>query len=420
MIPTANIKKYKKQFLHSIIKPHNNSTLVELNPSMKRIIHNTYLIMSTSYFDEDWYNRSIKYTQSLSIEDKFTIKTYTRSGAVVVNKYITKNTIQRSYSYAVQLLKYFDMMNTNLFTDTYDLTEEGFALVEELDKKCSNNIIHNIIQAYINDIQRIINEGPRNQETMILYRGVKTDYIDVSSNIDLVGVCSASYSIDVANTFKEKCIYEMVLLKNTPCIAVAAITQFPKEKEILINIDNLHANVKNMMYKYPIDTSRLGIEPDTNNTIFSEWNYLFNKITNPSYSDGYNENNVYTNGDEMRNSYLKEKVKRIIVMNDNNDTDSIMYDTNNTNNNDNNNDNNSNTDDIYNAYTYDPEHAITITKIGGHKNTARNRRRKTQYELDNPYFLDKFGGPLPCKKPSRPIPGKVLELAKEFLENDSE
>ena len=409
-----NVEKYKKQFLHSIIKPHNNSTLVELNPFMKKIIHNTFVIMSTSYFDEKWYNTSIQYTMELPIEDKFTLKTYTRSGAVVVNKFMVHNQIQRSYAYAAQLFQYFDEMNPEYFTDTFDLSEEGMRVANKLDDECNNDILHNIILNYITDIQRIINNGPRNPNTLILYRGVKKDYLDTSSNLIMNGLCSASYSVDIANTFKEKCLYELVLLKDTPCIAVSGITKFPKEKEILINLDKLHANVKQQMYKYSIDTCRLGIESDRQT--FTDWNYLYNKVVNPSFRDEYNMNNSNGNSNEnigFKGTLFKEKVRRVILNTNSNDTDSIINSNTNINNN-----NDTNNENIFENNTP----TIHIKKIGGSRCTMRVRRpgKKSQYEIDNPDFMYKFTHPLIWKRTNKPISEEARLAIKELEDSDSD
>lgn len=304
--------EYQQKLLHTMIRPYSeNELFVDINPYSKQLMHDTFLLASKQYFDFEWFNSSLEYTKQLIYYDKYTLKSYTSNGDILINKYIRNNEIVHTdyVVFAVQIFKVYDTLDESYFTNDYTLSNMGESKINELMAQYKLNILStdvnltrlkHIIELYIFDLRNIILNAPVCSNDILLFRGVKHDYLNNTNNfMSLKGFQSATYSIDSAITFRKAAIYEIVIQKNTPCVAMEYISRYTKEKEILI-CDTAIFKSDSISKKYTIDSINLYSE----NGEYMDWKYIFNKIIDPT--------NDITNNNELNNSGIN------MLSNDNN------------------------------------------------------------------------------------------------------
>jgi len=315
MSKAFDIDEYQSKFLGGILQP-DKYIFININPSLKNLIHNTFLVTSTSYFNLDWFKKSIEYTKNLSNNDKYILFSYTHTGDRVINMLIREP--EKKYDaykilltmkdilIAPQLFSMFpDLYSDDMFMNIYTLSMKGKETIHtimETNKLLDITIpsfnvelMDKLVKTCIDDLRRIIYNGLRNDKPMILFRGIQSDYLS-TSNIpkELKGFQSTTYNIEIAKTFKECCIYEVILMPNTPCIVLEDISDYCREREILIDTD-VYAMVYPLEDKFVLDISKLFSESlDITNTsiLSSNLNFKFSNskdilsiIVNPESSD---------------------------------------------------------------------------------------------------------------------------------------
>jgi hypothetical protein len=299
-----DIGAYKQKLLHKLITPHGTMTdVVNINAQYSDLFHDAFVAASNDLFDFEWFKKSIEYTQSLSCFEKFILRSYSHNGDALISKFILDGEIitTRNIVLAVQIFKLFDELDECYFNEQCDLSEEGINLANELIDRykldiskhnASRSRLTTLINDYINDLRLIISNGPTNAKECLVFRGIQTDYIDTRSEwMNYKTFTSATYSLDIACTFRKSCIYEIRIMPNTPCIALEYISAHPKEKEILI-IDKALFKIKQTSEKYTLNTSKMDISENK----YVDWTYMINKIFEPTYdllNDPENNNNNY-------------------------------------------------------------------------------------------------------------------------------
>lgn len=315
MSKAFDIDDYQSKLLGGILRP-DKSIFININNSLKNLIHNTFLVASTSYFNLDWFEKSMEYTRNLSNNEKYILFSYTHTGDRVINMIIREP--EKKYDaykilltmkdilIAPQLFSMFpELYSDDMFMNTYTLSMKGKETIHtimETNKllditlpSFNVELMDKVVKICIDDLRRIIYNGPRNDKTMILFRGIKSDYLTTSDiPKELKGFQSTTYNIEIAKTFKECCIYEFVLMPNTPCIVLEDTSDYFKEREILIDTD-VYAIVYPLEDKFELDVSNFfseSLDIINTNILSSNLNFKFSKskdilniIVNPELSD---------------------------------------------------------------------------------------------------------------------------------------
>ena len=310
-----DIDVYQSKLLGGILQP-SISTFIHINNSFKNLIHNTFLVSSTSYFDTDWLNSSIQYSNNLPKNQKYILFCYSMQGDIIVNQLIRfPEKKHEFYSIILNMTdsliasQLFSMFITpfpdDVFTDKNTLSEKGHLMLNKLmeehkllDIKSSSfniELMDKLVNIYIADLQTIIKNGPRITQTMIVFRGIKKDYLKTSEKpIQLKGFTSVTYDLGIANTYKDCCIYEFVVMEDTPCIAVGSTSRYPKESEIIIDMD-VYAIVNSLQHKFFLDIFELDVIPknlESTNILSNDLEFeftnsknLLNTIVNPELTE---------------------------------------------------------------------------------------------------------------------------------------
>jgi hypothetical protein len=199
----------------------------------------------------------MNYTQNLPKNKKYVLFLYTHNGDRVINM-IIREPDKKLDAYKIllnitdiliapQLFHMFpELYSDDFFTDEYTLSKSGKEAIKKImetnklvdiqNSSFNIELLDKLVNMFIDDLRRIIQNGPKTRKTMILFRGIKQDYLTESDSlVELKGFQSATYDIEIAKMFKECCIYEFVLMPNTPCIVLKITSKYSKESEILID-----------------------------------------------------------------------------------------------------------------------------------------------------------------------------------------
>jgi len=304
------IKNYNNNLLNLILTPTKKDKYIyNINNHFKSFMDSNFIIQSDDTFDFIWLNESIRYTQNLSNMQKYIIRKYTYNGDKLVNTYIRnpdilfknnefKNIIYNKYDiiYAVQLLKYHNISNN----DINNIIESDGSINEyEMEKiynkyilHINDNIILHLIDNYKNDLCDIINNAPKPSRAMKLFRGVSNDYIkELNKPYEISGFQSTTYHQDVAYDYMTRynisnpSIYEIIILPDTPCLAIEKYSSHSSEFEIIINthtygtctnkikkflfttneVNNILPQIMSPDNDMLLNTSKIIIMPNTNN-----------------------------------------------------------------------------------------------------------------------------------------------------------
>jgi hypothetical protein len=268
------LQMYKDEFARSLSKPVNiEGNFLNVVDPLNSALDEVFLVQHLKHFDAEWHRNSINYVNSLSLKDKFILRTYTRNGDELMNALIRDangfDTNQRCLELidrcimknlnnviAVQLFEINGVdANAHLIYDENDVADAikinnaGKALLIQWVAELSIQDVKLHLQKLISDIRRIINDSPRLNKIIKLYRGIKHDYAWSAENdnqVVLSGFQSTSYSISKALAFSGQynennienhyMMYCIVLHPGIPCIAMESISHF-SEKEILIDMN---------------------------------------------------------------------------------------------------------------------------------------------------------------------------------------
>ena len=236
------------------------------------VLHDRFLFQDTNEFDMDWFYASIQYTKDLGLFDTFILKSYTKYGDEIVNNYLRDpvgfwanervnelmfSTMPRNQHlcFAIQLIQYHfrdenestvNEIVGNFITNNGELISMEFnnlrEIWDEYDQREDWDAIHEIIEAYIADLQRIIRDAPKPTRPMRVFRGAQRDYLrdSVNTPVHSKGFTSATMNPDTIFRFKGRNnVFEMIINPNVSCVVTEDLSYFRHEYEILINSDAL-------------------------------------------------------------------------------------------------------------------------------------------------------------------------------------
>lgn len=252
-----DLTMYQNDLLQCLVKPISGQPdVLFIDECIKDVIHDTFMIQSNNYYDEQWYSESVSYTQSLTGAQKHTLRAYSHHANDVVNPYLRTNSINyvlfgtTTYDilFASQLFAYVSDVSSVYFTEEGILTDIGLQQAKYLIGKYNMDVtkpqynktlLRGLLISYINDLSTIISNAPRLRKNILTFRGVEQDYLQDETTAIEAGFISTTYLPEAAYSFKGEdkcCMYEYVISVGTHCIAMSHISDYPKEREILIQM----------------------------------------------------------------------------------------------------------------------------------------------------------------------------------------
>ena len=271
--------------------------MVQLADCVSEVIQDAFIIASTNTFDTTWLAACRHYIDSLPIHDKYTLKSYTKHGDELVNaamqgKWDDVETKLHALGLdfaAAQIFRMLRVTDANVYTNSYTLSDYGTHLLSDVCKEKLMDVrsnyyepstVRGIIKDYAEDLMRIIQRAPAFKKPVLVFRGVKHDYIDRRKPSAMSGFQSTSCIPDVAYQFKDCCIYEIIITPGTPCIAIESISHHRKECEILLGL-NVQSQVGELHKKPFFDTTHLNYKHDGTSYTFTEPTYLLKQFMEP-------------------------------------------------------------------------------------------------------------------------------------------
>jgi hypothetical protein len=229
-------------------------------------------------FDKTWFSDSQAYTMKLPLRDQYTINGYTKRGDGIVNAWEhgwengSKKAFFYAYSNHVNILEEFFpfFFQTLDFIDNYngeikDLFSNNTALPTDLQN--AKDLINSkgdllsvrythlakvfvhfdydriwipIIRTYMDDLNRIINNAPAIKKPLVIYRGVKSDYVLQGAKDHLYTTnqfISTSLSPLSALGFMHGlrcCFKRIIVLPGTRVLLMRPVSEYQNEDEVLL------------------------------------------------------------------------------------------------------------------------------------------------------------------------------------------
>ena len=242
--------------------------------------------------DYEWFNAQNSYIASLPLKSIITILAYTHTGDVLINSHVRgtlsmpslrasfMNPMFDTYGNGIHplLVPFLETLpfeqNSNIVTKPDVLTlKVGKITVDEVLNDIrkgnmklfearlvfniiahlylSDSFLKKLLTRFGSDLQNIIENAPKVKKTMVLYRGVKTDYYLKGKEGHYYtnnGFASTSVSVTKASEFTNKmlvvngkpvcCMKRVTLLPGTKALVIMGVSHYPNEKEILLGLNS--------------------------------------------------------------------------------------------------------------------------------------------------------------------------------------
>ncbi len=208
---------------------------------------------------QSFLDQQSAFLQSLSLREIYCLKYYTYHGDVYVNAFLdgtfTPQIIQSIGDSIIdegsdlcyffyQFLDYFTM--NKFYNDIEVNIQDNEQFIEFLSENylSFNEKIYNFVfSQYINDMKGIFDKAPLTNHRIILYRGIKDNYILQKSNRGFYKtnhISSTSLFAEVAFSYtrsKNRMMLKVIVDKGLPIIFLEGITISPKEFEVILPIN---------------------------------------------------------------------------------------------------------------------------------------------------------------------------------------
>lgn len=256
--------KYINKVVQGVNITYNNyiEDIAKIQPS-------DYLLNLESQIDWKWLKEMNQYVKTLSKADIYNLKGYTHYGDVIVNSYLRKTLKKDQFIKDLKSAKwssfyyplFFSAME--LFNETSEylleyvvkpeyLSEVKILLSKKTYVESYNYFINimstfhyenfwiNVITKYSNNLLRIFNNAPVTNKNMIVYRGIKEDYVMNGKNNNVYKTncfVSTSFDLKIAMSFTGStcCLQRITLLKGARILLIAGISSYAHEMEVLLN-----------------------------------------------------------------------------------------------------------------------------------------------------------------------------------------
>ena len=275
---TINFKNNYKKYLKDekiIFEPIIINIIDNFNNYNKHIITRFTNKEKIDDLNYEWFNDMDNYIKNLSNYDIYTIFGYTCSNNNdIINKLLSgrmvpevfetlvlKNTYVSYFPYYKQAMALLPLLFENkyeaILKNKISLDSESKPLSEwltliqskesyELFIKIMRHIPYDwwlkVMYLFRDDLKRIIDDSPPLKKKMIVYRGVKNDYmLKGSKNQMYTNNCFISTSLNPYSALEfanDKCCFKrIVLYPGQKALFISGLSYYPNEVEFLLNVD---------------------------------------------------------------------------------------------------------------------------------------------------------------------------------------
>lgn len=204
------------------------------------------LFVNAAYMDIPWLRRQIAYIHGLNNADKIILAAYTYLGDTFLNAFLRG---------MFDAPKFLSAMRREPLTGafhTYILMRRGLTLESVRRGEFMEDLERNYVaylEAYRDDLQRVITSAPRPSRAIKVFRGIKhaeymiaelersdlfeTQDFQSTSLSDMRAVDFSRYH-EMFGKYKYGTVMEIVLDELTPCLFMEPVSKFDQEMEILL------------------------------------------------------------------------------------------------------------------------------------------------------------------------------------------
>jgi hypothetical protein len=237
-----------------IIHMRDIKELESFDISPNHIINSKFIFNNREYLDYNWMERQIEYINNLSDRQKHIIRAYTIYGDKFINNYL-RNSLTTQLIY--KLLDECKKNNENPFLyQHYDMTKN-----KDINDIYKENIIK-YIELFIKEFNKIIEDSPRLNKKIKVFRGLENGNFIVNSlkrkemeqyMITNDYMSSSIYLASATNFMKgDCCLLELYIEPNTPCLFTAHMSRRRNEYEITF-MPNMKMRYIKCTRKYVLD-----------------------------------------------------------------------------------------------------------------------------------------------------------------------
>jgi hypothetical protein len=213
---------------------------------LRKFLHYWYIFQTTQDFDFTWYRQCNEYLNSLHPSDKYRIRCYSKVSDEIVNAYLRN---PEGFLHLPFSELFHRMQEDSLYFFLPDLERDVFDVSGKITENqrvrdlLAGSHISNMIdlvpfvQRYVDHLRRILQGAPRLSQDILVFRGVKSDYLSDDVGV-FRGFSSTTWYPRVAYEFGEdsNMIYEFMVAKETPALCIHSLSEH-EEYEVLLDTD---------------------------------------------------------------------------------------------------------------------------------------------------------------------------------------
>lgn len=238
----------------------------------RNFLHYWYTFQTSQDFDFNWYKECNAYIATLDPTDKYRLRCYSHVSDEVVNSFI-RNPDGFSETFPIQLLQKMEAEHLYFFMPDL-MEEEGVeiqwdsnGILPESARDLARTLMHthisnniprlvSLISRYVDHVRRILRNAPRPSRDILVFRGVKSDYLKDEEPGMFRGFCSTTWYPQVAYLFGEdnNMIYEFRVSRATPALCIHSLSVHD-EYEVLLDTD-IYGVADRLYEKYYLDLYR--------------------------------------------------------------------------------------------------------------------------------------------------------------------
>jgi hypothetical protein len=228
----------------------------------RKNITDTHIIpkRSTNFFD--WLESQKRYIESLPLRDKITITNYTFKTDRLINAYLRegikglvrefntlgyttfKSDIKAYFPFVVQIFDMFEELGLESILGKKDLFNYDVFndIIGSIHISIEESLLEKIAKNYNEQLTQIIQNSPRCDESIYVYRGTKSlkhfsnttynnnDYLSTSIN----PYTTMNFMSENLTTRIKCCLNELEIIPGVPCLYISSVSRSPSEEEVLL------------------------------------------------------------------------------------------------------------------------------------------------------------------------------------------
>jgi len=210
-----------------------NYKSIDLITYSEKDYSHTDFLFQDSAMDIDYFTKQKEFIESLTIQEKDILYSYTRNGAYLINFYLRYPNVTTQ-----QLFDYTDQI---MFFRPYNIFQ-GIRPISQKDLTLEN--IKQIVKLYVDSFEKIFNRLPLTTKPLRLFRGLKpSDTYDprkygiLTPTLDYWSTTYAPTNSTATHTFtgEDCCMLELLVKPGVRLLWVEPFSQYEEEHEIILD-----------------------------------------------------------------------------------------------------------------------------------------------------------------------------------------